>query len=481
MSRLRLTITVALLALACGGTSTSKLVQNGPPVAQVGGDQAVVAGAVVTLDASASSDPAGLPLTYAWTQASGSAVQLSSTTAAQPTFTAPAVAAGLSDALVFSVSVTSAGGNSSATVRVTVTAAPAANPPPVADAGSNQSVASGAPLVTLHGTQSHDPDGQALTYRWTAPAGVTLSSATVASPTFTAPGVAPGSPALTLSFSLVVSDADASSTASTVLVIVNPAGVSNPAPPGTPPAAAPGSTPLPPGGNGSNRFEMGTDLQTGLYLVDPLPGEPSVVGFVVVAFTHNLSPAPDGTTVTMNGVQLRRVVTPGASGLFWELNPADPQPVVGTGGDLVLVATGIDPSTNKQIQRTLVLPCPSDIDVATTPAAGAPLATGSTLHLASASTVSLNPGIQLVVPPPPQAMLFGYDPATQALAGYGSPQPIQPGSLSVDVPVCQGSGGTCAATTAPAYLLDLRWPGQRILDGETGGFCGLAKRIFFTK
>jgi hypothetical protein len=38
-----------------------------------------------------------------------------------------------------------------------------------------------------------------------------------------------------------------------------------------------------------------------------------------------------------------------------------------------------------------------------------------------------------------------------------------------------------AATTAPAYLMDLRWPGQWIIDGETGGFCGLAKRWAYAR
>ena len=41
-------------------------------------------------------------------------------------------------------------------------------------------------------------------------------------------------------------------------------------------------------------------------------------------------------------------------------------------------------------------------------------------------------------------------------------------TLDVAVPVLP--------TAADAYLLDLRWPGVFILDGQTGGFCGLAKR-----
>jgi hypothetical protein len=37
------------------------------------------------------------------------------------------------------------------------------------------------------------------------------------------------------------------------------------------------------------------------------------------------------------------------------------------------------------------------------------------------------------------------------------------------------------ATAAPANLLDLRWPGPWVIDGQTGGFCGLAKRWTYGK
>ncbi|MEI2421785.1 PKD domain-containing protein, partial [Arthrospira platensis SPKY2] len=76
------------------------------------------------------------------------------------------------------------------------------NKTPVADAGSDQSVLKGA-LVTLDGTASTDPDGDQLTYKWTAPAGITLSSTTVAKPTFTAPNVSADTDYI---FTLVVSD-----------------------------------------------------------------------------------------------------------------------------------------------------------------------------------------------------------------------------------------------------------------------------------
>jgi LmbE family N-acetylglucosaminyl deacetylase len=94
--------------------------------------------------------------------------------------------------------------------------APPPPEPPTAVAGPAQSVASGA-TVTLDGSGSSDPNHLPLTYKWTQTAGpaVTLSNATAAKPTFTAPA-GPAS----LTFSLVVSDGSLSSAPSSVGVTV---------------------------------------------------------------------------------------------------------------------------------------------------------------------------------------------------------------------------------------------------------------------
>ncbi len=93
------------------------------------------------------------------------------------------------------------------------------NRAPTAVAGANQNVVEQT-LVQLDGSGSSDPDGDALTYAWTQTAGptVTLSSATAARPTFTAPAA----PA-TLTFQLVVNDGQAASSPSSVTVTVAPA------------------------------------------------------------------------------------------------------------------------------------------------------------------------------------------------------------------------------------------------------------------
>ncbi len=62
---------------------------NDAPVADAGANQSVLAGVVVALDGSNSSDVDGDSLTYGWTQTGGEPVTLSDATAVAPTFTAP--------------------------------------------------------------------------------------------------------------------------------------------------------------------------------------------------------------------------------------------------------------------------------------------------------------------------------------------------------------------------------------------------------
>ena len=189
---------------------TVKNVSNQNPVANAGSDQAVNEGATVSLDGSASSDPDGDPLTYKWTAPAG--ISLSSTTDAKPTFTAPEVTINTSYTLSLIVN---DGVDDSPADEVVITVKQV-NKLPVANAGDNQTVNKGV-LVTLDGTGSSDPDGNPLTYLWTAPAGIILSSTTAEKPTFTAPDVATDTD---YTFSLVVNDGTISSVSDEVVITV---------------------------------------------------------------------------------------------------------------------------------------------------------------------------------------------------------------------------------------------------------------------
>ncbi len=192
---------------------------NRAPVANAGPGQTVEARAKVVLDGSGSVDPDGDILTYAWTQSSGPAATLTGATTATPSFAAPE--APLGTLMVFELVVKDAD-LSSAPSKVNILLGKAGNRAPEANAGSAAEVTE-RQQVTLDGSASKDPDGDALTYAWTQTEGtpVGLVSGTTAKPSFTAP---PGSGGTKLTFQLLVSDGQRVSAASTVEITIRKGG-----------------------------------------------------------------------------------------------------------------------------------------------------------------------------------------------------------------------------------------------------------------
>jgi RHS repeat-associated protein len=183
--------------------------ENTPPVADAGPDQTAMLAQDVTLDGSRSYDVDGTLLDYAWTleTPAGSAAMLSDATAARTGFVVdiPGTYTGsltVSDGLA---------GSSADTVHIDTL-----NSAPLADAGADQTVATGN-LVQLDGSASSDVDGNPLIYLWSLtdiPFGSTamLSNPNIANPEFVAD--LPGDYVA----SLVVNDGFLDSAADTVVV-----------------------------------------------------------------------------------------------------------------------------------------------------------------------------------------------------------------------------------------------------------------------
>ena len=192
---------------------------NAPPLANAGPDQSVIEKDQVTLNAAASTDADGDPLTYSWSFASiptGSAAALSDGTVISPTFVADKVG-GYTLALVVND-----GKVDSAANEVVITAG-AGNTAPVSNAGPDQAVAT-TDVVTLNSSGSTDVDGDQLTYSWVFTAMPTgsmaiLSDATSAMPTFTV------DIAGTYALELVVNDGLENSMADAVSIVATNANV----------------------------------------------------------------------------------------------------------------------------------------------------------------------------------------------------------------------------------------------------------------
>jgi hypothetical protein len=194
-------------------------VPNNPPNANAGTDFNVTEGQSASLNGTASSDPDGDALSFAWVEVGTSFVTLQNANTATPSFTAPMVGASLN--LTFQLTVNDGrGGVDTDTIVVTVQDS-AVNNPPTANAGPD-AFAVHNDTVQLDGSGSTDPDGDSLTFAWTQIGGanvVSLSSTSSSIPTFTAPATDD-----TLVFELLVNDGRGGTNTDTVTITVNASG-----------------------------------------------------------------------------------------------------------------------------------------------------------------------------------------------------------------------------------------------------------------
>lgn len=137
-------------------------VTNQLPVANAGANQTITLPAnTATLNGSASSDPDGAISSYAWIKASGpSQGSISNASAASTTATNL-----VQGTYVFRLTVRD-NANATATDSIIIIVNPAPNQPPVADAGTNQTITLPTNSVTLNASASYDPDGTVSSYSW---------------------------------------------------------------------------------------------------------------------------------------------------------------------------------------------------------------------------------------------------------------------------------------------------------------------------
>ncbi len=166
-------------------TNNVNNVDNRRPIANAGTDQNVQTGMAVQLNGTGSSDPDGDSLTFDWLiegRPAGSTAQLSDTNVPQPTFT-PDVDG------EYELSVVVSDGQIESVPDTVFIRAFSDNTPPIANAGADQTVATGS-RVQLDGSTSFDADADPLTYVWSlvsTPNGstTTLSASDIVNPTFT--------------------------------------------------------------------------------------------------------------------------------------------------------------------------------------------------------------------------------------------------------------------------------------------------------
>jgi hypothetical protein len=195
---------------------------NQLPVANAGTDQTIQLPTSTVSLTGTGTDSDGTIASYSWTKLSGPAIGTMSTPSAASTN----VTGLIQGVYVFTLTVTdNQGGKTSDNIQVTVTAAPPANKPPVANAGTDFNITLPVNSVNLNASASTDPDGSITTYLWTklsGPAQFNLGNSGSASTT--AGSLAAG----VYLIQLKVTDNQGAISQDTVKIIVNAAPVNQP-------------------------------------------------------------------------------------------------------------------------------------------------------------------------------------------------------------------------------------------------------------
>ena len=182
--RMVLVATSTQTAQLIGAFTVTAAAPDAPPTANAGPDQTVALASTATLNGSASTDPEGHALTYAWSflsKPAASQAALSDPTSVSPTFEVDRSGTYELQLLVNDGVLSSAAD----VVRISTV-----NSRPIADAGPDQTTTVN-DVVRLDGTLSSDPDGDPLSFAWSfqsVPTGSspTLSNSVGAAPSFVA-------------------------------------------------------------------------------------------------------------------------------------------------------------------------------------------------------------------------------------------------------------------------------------------------------
>lgn len=169
----------------------------------------------VIIDATPSNDSNGDPITFSWTQTSGSTVTINNPTSAQANFDTPSVV--VKETLIFEVTVSDdKGAFDTASVEVNV-ADINGNNAPIASVASNNIVATEGEVVNLDAGSSSDPDGDDITYSWVQTSGTSATLSGATSSILSISDLTVGE----LSFEVTVTDTAGATDTATVNVTVN--------------------------------------------------------------------------------------------------------------------------------------------------------------------------------------------------------------------------------------------------------------------